>query len=589
MTSAEIDPQADEAARPRLSRRVAWQLLKRDPVAYAIAWTSWVVFFSVPIPLGLLLRAVLDRVAGDPAGGRSVWSLLAVLGGLEVGRWVHLWAAAVQFHGVWVGWHTVPRLNLLGSLVHDPGPVADRLPGSPGEAVSRFRDDTQDLAQVLDVWLDFSGALVASLLAVVVMFRIDARTTAVVAVPVVAVLWLCRWLTPRLRVWRRQAREATAAVTGFVGDTFGAIGAVKAAGADAAVERRFTELGRARARTARRDEVGTQLIHTLSGATANVGIGIALLLVAPGIRAGRFSVGDLGLFTTYMTVLATLPRWAGRLGAYHRQADVSIERMAELLPAPEPDRVVAPVATSLRHGPGPFPRVAVQTPSRRVGSERLQRLDVDGLTVAFAGGGGIDAVDLHLGRGSLTVVTGPVGAGKSTLLRALLGLIPVDAGTVRWNGVAVGEPSSFLVPPRTAYLPQVPRLFSEPLSDTIALGVDPAGVAEAVRVACLDDDVAAMPDGLATVVGPKGVLLSGGQVQRAAAARAILRRAELLVIDDLSSALDVDTEARLWERLLATAADDTTVLVVSHRPRILDRADQVVSLDAGRVVEHRAG
>jgi ATP-binding cassette subfamily B protein len=602
MTATDPDLDAPARKRPslRLSGRVAWHLLRRDPVAYLISWVGWVIFFSVPIGVGLLLRAVLDRVAADPGDGWPVWALVAALGGIEVARWVLLLAAAVQWHGCWVFWHTVPRLNLLRSLVSDPGPAADRLPGSPGEAVSRFRDDVQDLAMILDVWLDFSGAVIASSAALIIMFRIDARTTVAVALPVLVVLLVCHWLTPKLRAWRRTSREATAAVTGFIGDTFGAITAVKAAGAEAAVEHRFAALGHARAAAARRDEVGTHLVYTLSGVTANAGVGVTMLLIAPAIRRGDFSVGDLGLFTTYITVLATLPRWAGRLGAYHRQADVSVERLAELLPHPAPDdrpdvefavdqrrlhdHIVEPVSTSLRHGPGAFPATPVIAPAARVGGDRLERLDVHGLTVSFPSGGGITGIDLSVSRGSLTVVTGPVGAGKSTLLRAVLGLIPVDGGTVAWNGRDVDDPSMFLVPPRAAYIPQVPRLFSEPLADTILLGVEPAGLADAIYVACMDEDLAEMPSGGSTVVGPKGIRLSGGQIQRTAAARAFVRRAELLVVDDLSSALDVETEAELWDRVLSTTAGTTTVLVVSHRPRILERADQVLELDGGRAV-----
>jgi ATP-binding cassette subfamily B protein len=220
-------------------------------------------------------------------------------------------------------------------------------------------------------------------------------------------------------------------------------------------------------------------------------------------------------------------------------------------------------------------------PSARSGDDRLGSLTVRGLTVEHPGGGGIRDVDLDIERGSVTVITGAVGAGKTTLVRALLGLIAHDAGKVAWNGVPVGELSTWMVPPRAAYVPQVPRLFSEPLADTILLGLAADGLAEAIEVAALADDVTEMPHGLATVVGPKGVRLSGGQVQRAAAARALVRRPELLVVDDLSSALDVTTEARLWERLLA-AEEGMTLLVVSHRRFLLDRADQVVTLRAGR-------
>jgi ATP-binding cassette subfamily B protein len=138
----------------------------------------------------------------------------------------------------------------------------------------------------------------------------------------------------------------------------------------------------------------------------------------------------------------------------------------------------------------------------------------------------------------------------------------------------------FLVPPRTAYVPQSPRLFSESLADTVALGLPGADVAAALWVAGLDQDVAAMPDGVATLVGPRGTRLSGGQVQRAGAARAVVRHPELLVVDDLSSALDVETEARIWDRLLGGGV--RTALVVTSRPQVLARADRVVTLVAGR-------
>jgi ATP-binding cassette subfamily B protein len=122
------------------------------------------------------------------------------------------------------------------------------------------------------------------------------------------------------------------------------------------------------------------------------------------------------------------------------------------------------------------------------------------------------------------------------------------------------------------------------LRDNLLLGrADPGErVEEAIRAAVLEPDVAAMPAGPATMVGPLGVRLSGGQVQRAAAARMFLRRPELLVVDDLSSALDVETERLLWERLIAERAGATS-LVVSHRRPALRRAERIVLLERGRV------
>lgn len=558
---------------------VARRLARREPVAYLIAWTAWVAFFTLPIPAGLLLKAVLDRVAGDATS--PVLGLLVALTIVELGRWAIFGFAVVQWHGCWVFWNTLPRVNLLRSLVTAPGPTVGRLPSSSGEAVSRFRDDAMHLSMVLDVWLDMSGAAVSGVSAVVVMAAVDARVTFVVVVPVLLALLLCRQLGNRLRVWRRREREATSAVTGFIGDVFGAIGAVKVAGAEAAVARRFHELGETRAAAAKVDQVATQVLRTSSGAIGNLGTGLVVLLIVPALAEGNATVGDVGLFASAVAVLANLPRWAASLGANHRQAEVSVERMARLLPDREPSGVVAPAPLALRHGPGRFAPVPVSVPEQREGDAVLRRLAVTGLTAAHPGGGGVFDIDLVVDRGSLAVINGPVGSGKSTLLRCLLGLAPIDAGEVRWNGTLVADPSQLFVPPWAAYVAQVPRLFSEPLADAILLGVERGGLGEAVRLACLDDDVAWMPEGLATVVGAKGVRLSGGQIQRTAAARAFVRRPELLVIDDISSALDVDTEARMWAQLLDAGAT-ATILVVSHRAAVLERATQIIQLEDGR-------
>jgi ATP-binding cassette subfamily B protein len=580
--------------------RVAFRLARNEPVSYLTTWVGWVTFFATPLLTGLLVKAVLDRVASGTVSG--VWALLAAVVGIEAVRWSWLVVIAVQWHGCWVGWQTVPRVNLLRSLVTDPGPAADRLPGSPGEAVSRFRDDVQDLAMVLDVWLDLSGSLVTALVALVVLVSIDPLAGVAVAVPVVVAAAGSTWLGPRLRVWRREAREATGRVTGFIGDTFGAVLAVQTGGGERAVRRRFAQLNTQRARVGRRDQVGSEVVRSLGYGTGEVAVGVALVVVASAFRGGSLSVGDVGLFAAYAMVIADLPKWIGRYIVYQRQADVSVDRLAALLPARDRRAVVAPTTTHLRHGPPALaaapPRTPRQSASGRgtgrapgpVGDDgdraprHLVELRADGLTVRHPGSGrGIEDVDLAVRRGELVVITGAVGSGKTTLLRALLGLVGTERGTVRWNGEPVADASTVMVPPRAAYLPQVPRLFSEAIADTVLLGLPADDLDHALWLTCLDEDLATMPDGHATLIGPRGLRLSGGQIQRAGAARALVRRPELLVVDDLSSALDVETEARLWDRVAGGGLG--TALLVSHRPHVLERADRVIVLDRGRVVE----
>jgi ATP-binding cassette subfamily B protein len=573
---------SSDAAR---ARQVGWQLIKREPVAYGIAMTYWVAFHALPTAFAFALKAVLDRI--QPDAGNTVWLALAVLGGMELGRWAMLLFAVVQWHGQWVFWHALPQHNVLRSLVSDPGPVAHRLPGSSGEAVSRFRDDSMHISLMMDVWLDIVGATVAAAFAVAAMFTVDVRLTLVVSAPMILALWVCRWLGHRLRVWRRREREATAAVTGFIGDAFGAIGTLKLAGAQGATTRRFAQLGDARAEAARVDQVATQVLQTLSAAVGDLGTGFVVLLLLPALTRGSATVGDVGLFTASIATLAGLPRWVARTGATTRQATVSVDRLTELFPEPTPERITERADLALRPGPGAL------APAERDGTtasaDRLKQLEVSGLTVHHAG---VEDLDLVIERGTLTVITGPVGSGKSTVLRALLGLVGRDRGEISWNGEPIDDPALVMVPPRAAYVAQTPRLFSEPLSDAILLGAAPDHLDDAVRLVCLDDEVAWMPEGMATVVGARGVRLSGGQVQRTATARALVRRPELLVIDDLSSALDVETEAHLWRGLVDHAEEGfgaAALLVVSHRPAVLDRADQIIDLTPGKGTPSRAG
>ncbi|NJM06972.1 ABC transporter ATP-binding protein [Candidatus Gracilibacteria bacterium] len=186
-------------------------------------------------------------------------------------------------------------------------------------------------------------------------------------------------------------------------------------------------------------------------------------------------------------------------------------------------------------------------------------------------------------RGTLTVVTGRVGSGKTTLLRCVLGLLPSERGDISWNGQRIGDLAHFFTPPHSAYTPQVPRLFSETLRDSILQGWAASDTAlhEALHRAVFIEDLAGLEQGLATMVGPRGAKLSGGQAQRAAAARMFVRQPELIVCDDLSSALDVHTERELWARVRADG--DATILAVSHRRPVLRQANQIIVLNEGRV------
>ena len=192
---------------------------------------------------------------------------------------------------------------------------------------------------------------------------------------------------------------------------------------------------------------------------------------------------------------------------------------------------------------------------------------------------GVRDVDLTVERGQLVLVVGAVGSGKSSLLRALAGIVH-HTGTLRWNSEPVTEPELFLRPNQVGYVGQLPRVLSGTVADNVGLGheVDAAG---AVSTAQLEHDLAVAGGGLGLVIGHKGTLLSGGQLQRLALARALAPRTELLLADDVSSALDVTTELDLWRAL---REHGVTVVGSTSKRAALARADQVLVLVAGTAV-----
>jgi len=378
----------------------------------------------------------------------------------------------------------------------------------------------------------------------------------------------------RITKYRTASREAGAEVTGALGEMFGAVQAVKVAAAEGRIMAHLAALNARRRKAALHDLLFTQVMTACFSGIAGLGQGLILLVAAQSMRSGAFTVGNFALFAFNLVIITQLVAFGSSFLARARQLGVSQERLETLL-AGAP--LTAALSLALDSG------LPAMTPALACADEALASVSARDLTYRYPDSGrGVEGVSLCLERGSFTVVAGRIGAGKTALLRTLLGLLPKEHGDIRWNDVLVDDPGTFFVPPRSAYTPQVPRLFSDALKENILLGlaVGDDALAPAVRQAVLEDDVQQLARGLNTLVGPRGVKLSGGQIQRVAAARMLVRDADLMVVDDLSSALDVETERLLWERL--SADGQKTYLVVSHRRAALQRADHIIVLKDGK-------
>jgi ATP-binding cassette, subfamily B, bacterial len=567
-----------------MSSTTAWptwryfaRLIAFRPLLWGPNLASIVLLIGLETVPGLISRAFFDWLSAGPRELQPfVWMMVLLLVA-TVGRIAFLFGCQLTNAPFMYSGTALLQHNMLRRLLELPAAVA--LPHSTGEALSRFRDDTEETGIFLIPFNDVIAWSVFAAVGLAIMLSINVALTLGVFMPLVVLSFVIHAMRVRIETYRRAVRTATAEVTSHLADMFGAAPTIQLANAERGVIERFRELNGVRLHTAIRDRLLDQILQSISRNMSNIGTGAVLLLASRGMSAGTFTVGDFALFVFYLGWVGEFTALFGSMLAKYRQASVSFARMVELLQG-------TPALALVAHRP-----VFQPTLSRgpRAGSQLnvLDALDVEGLSYVYPSSGrGVRDVSLRVERGERVIVTGRIGSGKTTLLRALLGLVPTQAGTVRWNGQVIGDPAAFLVPPRCAYTPQVPRLFSDSLRRNLLLDLDrtTAGqhLEDALKVSQFGTDLAAMPAGLESEVGVRGVALSGGQLQRAAVARMLVRQADLLVLDDLSS-LDGPTEEALWAALVADPS--RTILAASHRRAALRRAHRVIVLEDGEVVD----
>jgi ABC-type multidrug transport system fused ATPase/permease subunit len=554
-----------------MGRLFSWR--RREFVLNCLAWT---VFHLVPLANGLIVRGIFNGLSGNAPAGMNAWTLLVILASAYAFRQTSFFFAFRLFSSYYLTLQAFLRRNILDYLTMAAG--SRMLPESPSEAVSRFRDDVDDVVHYAESWIDFSGFVLYGVCSVAVLAWIDPAVAAVVCTPLFLMSLVMRKLSPVIRTYRRKMREATARVTDAIGEAFAAVQAIKAAGREDSMTAHFRSLGEERRRRALADVLLTEMIRGVNNGLVYIGVGFMLTMAATRIRSGEFTVGDLAIFIQLLPrVTNVLTFLGGDVLAQHRRVRVATDRIEHLM-------VDAPPGKMVEHSPldllGPDP---VFAPSAREG-EWLEIMRVRDLSYRYPNSeAGIEDVNFELKRGDFVVVTGRIGSGKTTLLRVLQGLLPRASGEIEWNGRIVDDPATFFTPPHSSYTSQAPRLFSESLRDNVMMGAGgEEDLERAMHLAAMGPDLATFEHGLDTLVGTRGVKLSGGQVQRASAARMFARGADLLIFDDLSSALDVATERQLWESL--GRSREATCLVVSHRRPALRRATKILLLSEGRLI-----
>jgi ATP-binding cassette subfamily B protein len=331
--------------------------------------------------------------------------------------------------------------------------------------------------------------------------------------------------------------------------------------------RRYDASLQAYERAAVKSDTTLAVLNLGQGTIIAIGLMAIMILAAQGVAAAEMTVGDFVLVNAYLIQLYTPLSILGVVYRNIKQSLTDIEHMTALLAAkPEiEDRPGAP-ALIVRHGAVAFRRVDFHYDVRRpILSE----------------------VDFRMPPSTTIAIVGPSGAGKSTIARLLFRFYDVYAGSIEIDGRDIREVAQESLRRAIGVVPQDTVLFNDTIYYNIAYGrpgAMRADVEEAARHAHIHDFITALPDGYRTMVGERGLKLSGGEKQRVAIARVILKAPKILVFDEATSALDTKTEREIQASLAEISADRTT-LIIAHRLSTIVEADQILVLDNGQVVE----
>jgi len=320
-------------------------------------------------------------------------------------------------------------------------------------------------------------------------------------------------------------------------------------------------------RAAVKSETTLALLNVGQGGIIASGLIGIMLLAGQGVAAGTMTVGDFVLVNAYLIQLYMPLNFLGMVYRNIKQSLTDIEQMMGLLKIrPEiEDRPGAP-ALAVKRGMVAFRNVDFRYDPRR---EILRD------------------VDFAVPPGARVAIVGPSGAGKSTIARLLFRFYDVSDGAIEIDGQDIRDVTQDSLRRAIGVVPQDTVLFNDTIYYNIAYGRPGAGraeIEEAARLAHIHDFIAALPDGYQTMVGERGLKLSGGEKQRVAIARVILKAPKILVFDEATSALDTKTEREIQASLAEVAAGHTT-LAIAHRLSTVVDADQILVIEAGRIVE----
>ncbi|MFW7403307.1 ABC transporter ATP-binding protein [Vagococcus fluvialis] len=544
-----------------------WTYIKKHPVVYGIA-TFFALFSSVlAIMPNLMIQRFIDAIVDQTLGKENLWVYLVTFLISIICIYVVDVIWVITLFGQSYRYQSELRKKVYQKLLHLRTPFYEKF--RSGDLMTRMTSDIDYLGDTIGYGFMLIVSNVTWTISVLTIMIITTswKAALISVLPLVLFGFIVFRLWTKIDVLYEDNRDSVAKLSNEVLEMVDGVRVMRAYGKKGLEQERFQKRTSQVLKKANNLVVYNGVIAQIAKLLTGLSMGVGLTYSGFLVSQGQMTLGQLIAFQIYLGMLSGAVWGLSDIVLVYQQGNVSFRKIEELLTAED-----------------------TLEKSGSLVVEKIEQIDFEDYMFKYPTSEAVTlkTIDFHLERGETLGIVGKTGSGKTTLVKQLLRQYPVgETGAIRINGRLIQDYDMKALEGLIGYVPQEHILFSKTVGHNIRFGNPLAGeedMSEAIESADFSKDLDRMSEGLATLIGEKGVSISGGQKQRVSIARALIRQPDLLVLDDSLSAVDAKTERAIINNIQEIRQDKTNV-IVTHRLSAVAEADKVLVLEDGKIVE----
>ncbi|MFI3621544.1 ABC transporter ATP-binding protein [Vagococcus fluvialis] len=544
-----------------------WTYIKKHPVVYGIA-TFFALFSSVlAIMPNLMIQRFIDAIVDQTLGKENLWVYLVTFLISIICIYVVDVIWVITLFGQSYRYQSELRKKVYQKLLHLRTPFYEKF--RSGDLMTRMTSDIDYLGDTIGYGFMLIVSNVTWTISVLTIMIITTswKAALISVLPLVLFGFIVFRLWTKIDVLYEDNRDSVAKLSNEVLEMVDGVRVMRAYGKKGLEQERFQKRTSQVLKKANNLVVYNGVIAQIAKLLTGLSMGVGLTYSGFLVSQGQMTLGQLIAFQIYLGMLSGAVWGLSDIVLVYQQGNVSFRKIEELLTAED-----------------------TLEKSGSLVVEKIEQIDFEDYMFKYPTSEAVTlkTIDFHLERGETLGIVGKTGSGKTTLVKQLLRQYPVsETGAIRINGRLIQDYDMKALEGLIGYVPQEHILFSKTVGHNIHFGNPLAGeedMSEAIESADFSKDLDRMSEGLATLIGEKGVSISGGQKQRVSIARALIRQPDLLVLDDSLSAVDAKTERAIINNIQEIRQDKTNV-IVTHRLSAVAEADKVLVLEDGKIVE----